>query len=134
MDERQPNSSHITDEPTVTSLTADDGRDGQVAALPLTGGDGVVIRAYNTSPHYLPLAVFTLFVNVVLGLPAVVCACLSRSRRQRGEVIAASKWGKAAFWLSLVGIAVSVVLGVFAFVYIYVIIPNIVHINLGGIT
>lgn len=133
IEERQLSDGDITDDRTINSLMLDD-TDKTMASLPLTGGDGVVVRSYTKSPHYLPLAIITLFVNVVLGLPAVVCACLSRKRRQRGEEEGAARLGRAAFWLSMVGIAISIVVGVFVIVYIYVIIPNIIRIELGGIT
>ena len=133
IEEKQLSDTDIADDRTITSLTLDD-TDKNVAVLPLTGGNEVVVRSYTKSPHYLPLAIITLFVNVVLGLPAVVCACISRKRRQRGEDEGAATFGKAAFWLSMVGIAISIVVGVFVIVYIYVITPNIIRIDLGGIT
>lgn len=130
---RQLSDGDITADHTITSLTLDD-TEKNMASVPLTGGDGVVVRSYSKSPHYLPLAIVTLFVNVVLGLPAVVCACLSRKRRQRGDEEGSITLGRAAFWLSMVGIAISIVVGVFVIVYIYVIIPNIIRTDLGGIT
>lgn len=133
IEERQLSDADVTDDRTITSLTLDD-TEKNLASLPLTGGDGVVVRSYSKSPHYLPLALVTLFVNVVLGLPAVVCACLSRRRHQLGDEEASATLGRAAFWLSMVGIAVSIVVGVFVIVYIYVIIPNIIRTDLGGIT
>lgn len=103
------------------------------ATLPLTGGNGVVVRSYTKSPHYLPLAMLTLVLNLPLGLPAVVCACVSRRRRLRGEEQGASVMGKAALWLSLVGIASSIVVGIFVIVYFFVMTPNIIR-SIEGIT
>ncbi|KAL8587722.1 hypothetical protein ACOMHN_020940 [Nucella lapillus] len=134
IEERQISDGETTDDRTVASLTLDDA-DKNVATLPLTGGDGVVVRSYTKSPHYLPLAILALFVNPLFGAPALFCACVSRMRRKRGEEEGAASLGKVAFWLSLVGIAISIVVVVFIFVYIYVITPNIIRIDLpGGIT
>ncbi|XP_070181128.1 trafficking regulator of GLUT4 1-like [Littorina saxatilis] len=133
IEEGQLSDADTTDETTIASLTLDDS-DKNIASLPLTGGNGVVVRSYAKSPHYLPLAVIAFVVNLLFGLPAVVCACLSRRRRHEGDEEAAQRLGKVAFWLSIVGIAISLVVGVFVIVYIYVIIPNIIKLDFGGIT
>ncbi|KAK7507243.1 hypothetical protein BaRGS_00001178 [Batillaria attramentaria] len=132
VDDRQLSVGDITSdehERTVTSLSFSDA-DKCVASLPLTGGDGIVVRSYTKTPHYLPLAILTLFINAPFGLPAVLCAYLSRRRRQRGHEEGAARMGKAAFWLSMVGIACSVVIGIFIVVYVFVITPNIITINI----
>jgi hypothetical protein len=117
------------DERTITSLTLDDA-DKHCATRPLTGGNGVVVRSYTSTPHYLPLSILTLFVNPLFGLPAVVCSCLSRQHRRHGDDRRAASMGNAAFWVSIIGIAVGVVIVVFIVVYVYVIIPNIIRLEI----
>ncbi|PVD39054.1 hypothetical protein C0Q70_01682 [Pomacea canaliculata] len=129
--ERQSSVGDITEERSVPSLTYGVS-DKSFATVPLTG-EGVVVRSYTKSPHYLPLAIIALFLNLPLGLPAVACACVSRARRQRGQEDGANTTGKAAFWLSVIGIVTSLVICIFVIVYFFVMTPNIIR-NIEGIT
>ncbi|KAK6165236.1 hypothetical protein SNE40_022199 [Patella caerulea] len=97
-----------------------------VASQPLTGGDRVV-RTYTKSPHYLPLAFLVCIINPPFGIVAVVFSLISRKYSAKGDFMKGGTHARISMWLCVVGIACSIVIGVFTAVYYLVIVPNIIR-------
>ncbi|ESO92048.1 hypothetical protein LOTGIDRAFT_163052 [Lottia gigantea] len=98
-----------------------------IASQPLTGGKKVV-RTYSKSPHYLPLALIVCVINLPFGCLAAMFSILSM-KHGRKESSRSATYAKLSLWLSLVGIACSIVVGIFITVYYLVIVPNIISLE-----
>lgn len=115
----------VTDDQ-ITTLSSTLTPEKHVATQSLTGRNHVT-RIYANSPHYLPLACLALIFNPPLGIPAFVCAVLSRKFRLSGHEHKSARCSEGALWLSLVAIASAIVIIIFTIVYVLVITPNIIR-------
>ena len=76
--------------------------------------------------NYMILSLVTLFFNCPFGCAAVVFSLLSSKSYFEGRRKEAAQRGGIAKWVSIVGLAVSVVVVLFVIVYAVVIVPNVI--------
>lgn len=78
-------------------------------------------------PHYLYFAlIVTVCCNLPFGGAAVIFSILSKRSGKKGNIKDAELWGNVSKWLSIVGIAVTLVVVAFLVVYYVHIDKNIV--------
>lgn len=76
--------------------------------------------------NYLTLGLITLLFNFPFGCAAIILSLLSSKSFFKGNRKESAQRGRLAKWVSIIGLAVSVVVVLFIIVYVEVIIPNVI--------
>lgn len=100
---------------------------GDVLSVPTGKNDKRKLsESRNGPPNYLGLALFVTLCNCPFGSLAILFAILSRRQYASGEIVDAKQKGTISKWLSILGVAATLLLIAFLLVYKFVILPNVV--------
>lgn len=76
--------------------------------------------------NYMALSLITLLFNFPFGCAAIILSLLSSKSFFKGNRKESAQRGRLAKWVSIIGLAVSVVVVLFIIVYVEAIVPNVI--------